>query len=308
LRYQAGADTTSVSPRDKTDTGGYVKKLEDWWYSGLDPGVKIVFILLLANGVPAFFNLMTFPDKTDTLFVWTVKPVINARLVGVMYSNALILVIIGFFQKTWARVRIIMLLITLFSILATVLTFFYLKPFLEHPWFHLSYWLAMYLALCVVAPYVFYTQEKEHGGRLPVQIPLNVPARLVGAVASVVSLACALGLLFSVETVNQYWPWKLPPLVGGLIGVLFMTHAAAFVWAQWDGDWLRVRPMFWQAPLTALLFILLPLLHSGDLRTDAGNALTLYYGVASLVALLTLSVILSYRGAEKRFAGLEQSR
>ena len=88
-------------------------------------------------------------------------------------------------------------------------------------------------------------------------------------------------------------------LVGGLIGVLFTTHAAAYAWALWDGDWLRVRPIFWQAPPTGLLFILLPLLHPGDLRPYVGNALALYYAVAGLVVLSSLGIILSYRATER---------
>ncbi len=205
---------------------------------------------------------------------------------------------IGIFQTSWARVRNIMVVITLFSILATVLTFSYLKPFLAHPWFHITYWLGMYLVLFFTAPYVFVTQEKKHGGRLPVQIPLTTAARLLAVAFLLISLVCALGLLFRVDTVNQVWPWTLPPLVGGLIGVLFITHTAAYAWALWDGDWVRVRPMFWQAPLTALLFILLPLLHPADLRPDAGSALTLYYILAGLVVLSSLGIILSYRAAE----------
>jgi hypothetical protein len=59
--------------------------------------------------------------------------------------------------------------------------------------------------------------------------------------------------------------------------VLFITHCAAYGWALSDGDWLRVRPMFWQAVPTALLFMLLPLLHPADLRPDAGSALIIYY-------------------------------
>ena len=276
-----------------------MSKLKQWWSNDLPVGVKIVFLLLLANAVPAIINLMLLPTMTEQLFVWTVKPVINARLMGVMYANALILVGIGVFQTSWARVRIIVLLITLFSVLATVLTFVYLKPFLAHPWFHLTYWLAMYLALCVAAPYVLITEERKHGGRLPVQIPLNVATRLLAGVFLLISLICALGLFFAVDTVNQVWPWKLPPLVGGLIGVLFTTHAAAYAWALWDGDWLRIRPMFWQAPPTGLLFILLPLLHSGDLRPYVGTELTLYYVLAGFVVLSSLAVILSYRTAEK---------
>jgi hypothetical protein len=238
---------------------------------------------------------------TDVAFVWTVKPVINARLMGVMYANALILIGIGLFQTSWARARIIMVVITLFSILATLLTFVYLKPFLAHPWFHLTYWLSMYLVLFFAAPIVFVTQERKHGGRLPIQFPLNTPTRLLTVVFMLISGLSGLALLFSVETVNQFLPWTLPPLVGGLIGVLFTTHAAAYVWALWDGDWLRIRPIIWQAPITSLLFLLLPLLHPADLRPDAGNALIFYSAAAGLVILLSLGVILSNRAEERRF-------
>jgi hypothetical protein len=182
------------------------------------------------------------------------------------------------------------------------LTFFYLDPFLAHPWYHLTYWLFIYLVLFFSAPYVFLTHEKKYGGRLPIQFPLNKAARLLAGVPLLISLVCGLGLLFHVDVVNQYWPWNLPPLVGGLIGVLFITHTAAYAWALWDGDWLRVRPMFWQAPPTGLLLILLPLIHPNDLRPDADAALALYYTLAGLVVLSNLGIILGYRAAEKKLS------
>jgi hypothetical protein len=277
--------------------------IRKWWFNDLSKWVKFVLLALLANGLPAFLILMTFPRMTEILFVWTIKPVINAHLVAVMYSNALILVGIGALQTTWARTRITMVVITLFSILATVLTFFFLKPFLAHPWYHLTYWLFMYLVLFFSAPYVFLTHEKQHGGHLPIQIPLTGVARLVAGVSMLVSLVCGLGLIFRLDIVSQFWPWTLPPLVAALIGVLFTTHAAAYAWALWDGDWLRVRPMFWQAPPTALLFALLPLIHPADLRPDAENSLVLYYAVTGLVLLVNVGIILGYRTAEKNLAG-----
>lgn len=274
-------------------------KLKQWWNNDLSIGVKFVFLVLLANGLPAFLILMSVPHLTETLFVWTITPVINARLIGVMYSNALLLVVFGALQTSWARVRITMVVITLFSIFATVLTFFYLKPFLAHPWYHLTYWLTMYLVLFFAAPYIFITHEKKYGGKLPVQLHLTGAARIVAIASLLVSLVSSLALLFNVEAVNQLLPWDLPPLVGGLIGVLFATHAAAYAWALWDGDWLRVRPIFWQAPPTALLFMLLPVVHTGDLQSDTGVALTVYLFLAGLFALLHLGVILSYRAKEK---------
>ena len=199
-----------------------------------------------------------------------------------------------------------MVVITLFSVLATLLTFFFLKPFLAHPWYHLTYWLVMYLVLFFSAPIVFVTQERKHGGRLPIQIPLKNSARLVAGALLLISLVCGLGLIFQVDTVNKFWPWALTPLVAGLIGVLFITHTAAYGWALWDGDWLRVRPMFWQAPITGLLFILLLLLHSNDLRPDAGASLALYYILLGFVVLSTLAIILSYRSVEKNLPSHDQ--
>ncbi len=277
-----------------------MERLKQWWLNDLPMGVKLAFLVLLANAAPAISILMTFPGRTETLFVWTIKPFINARLMAVMYANALILIVIGVLQPNWARVRVIMAQITVFAFTATALTFVYLKPFLAHPWFHLAFWLIMYLALCIVSPYVFVKEERSQGGRLPIRIPLSGAARFLLGAYLLVSLICGLGLLFRVDLVNQVWPWKLPPLVGGLIGVLFTSQVAAYAWALWDGDWERIRPIFWQAPPTGLLFILLPLLHPADLRPGAGAALTLYYAIAGLIVLSSLVVILSYRSAEKR--------
>lgn len=276
-----------------------MQKLKKWWLNDLPVGVKIVLLLLLANGLPAFIILMTMPRMTELLFVWTIKPVINARLIAVMYGNAMLLVGFSAFQTEWKNVRVNLVVITLFSIFATILTFFFLKPFLAHPWYHLTYWLAMYFALFFAAPYVFFTQEKKSGGKLPVQIPLSILAKLITGVSGLFSLTLGLGLIFKFDLINSVWPWNLPPLVGGLIGVLFLTHAAAYTWAIWDGDWLRVRPIFWQAPLTALLFILLPLAHPGDLNPDPGFRLLAYYLAAGILGLAHLMIILSYRGKTK---------
>jgi hypothetical protein len=282
-----------------------VEKLKQWWQNEISTGVKFVLLVLLANGLPAFIILMSLPTFTEILFVWTIKPVINARLVGVMYSNALLLVAFGAMQKSWGRVRITMVVITLFSIFATLLTFVFLKPFLAHPWFHLAYWLIMYLVLFFAAPYIFITHEKKFGGKLPVAILLSPTTRLAALLSLLVSFVSSSALIFNIELVNALLPWDLPPLVGALIGVLFATHTAAYLWALWDGDWLRVRPIFWQAPPTALLFFLLPIVHASDLQEGSGSNLAWYLLSAGVFAILHLFVILSYRPKERSYVDAE---
>jgi hypothetical protein len=306
IMHLFGSHLNDASIDRQTDIGGSMNTLRQWWFNDLPIRVKFVFLVLLVNAVPATLILLSLPTRTDDLFVWTVTPVINARLIGVMYANAVILIIIGVFQTSWARVRIIMVVITLFSILATILTLFHLTPYRAHPWFHLTYWLVMYLVLFFAAPFVFITQERQHGGRLPIRIPLHNVARFLLVVFLLVSLILGAGLLFGVDTVYRIWPWRLPALVGGLIGVLLITHAAAYAWALWDGDWLRVRPIFWQAPPTGLLFLLLPLLHPANLRANATTALALYYVLAGLAVLSSFGIILSYRAAERALPGHDQ--
>ena len=276
-----------------------MKAFMKWWNNDLSKWVKFVFLALLANGLPAFLILMSLPRYTEILFVWTINPVINARLIGVMYSNALLLVAFGAFQTKWANARIVMVVITLFSIFATLLTFVFLKPFLAHPWYHLAYWLTMYFILFFSAPYVFITHEKKYGGKLLIQTPLTGFSRLIIGISTLISLVLSAGLIFRIDLVNQLFPWPLPPLVGGLIGVLFSTHAAAYAWALWDGDWLRTRPIFWQAPITGLLLFLLPLTHATDVRPDAGFGLVLYYLLTGFMVIPYAGIILGYRNVEK---------
>ena len=42
--------------------------LKQWWTNDLSIGVKFVFLVLLANAVPAILVLMSLPGKTDILF------------------------------------------------------------------------------------------------------------------------------------------------------------------------------------------------------------------------------------------------
>jgi hypothetical protein len=173
------------------------------------------------------------------------------------------------------------------------LTFFFLTPFLQHPWFHLAYWLTMYLILFVAAPLFVFRFERSQGGKLPVTYPLSNFTRILGSVSVVVCAVIGLGMIFSLPTVNTLFPWQLTPLVGAIVGVWFCALAVTYAWGVWDGDWLRVRPIFYQALPTALLLMIIPLLHPEDLRPDMTFQLNFYYALAIGAALLNAIAILT---------------
>jgi hypothetical protein len=254
-----------------------------WWHAGQDPWVKFVELFLVANAVAAVLSLGLAPGS-DTWFTWTVVPDASARLLAVMYANAVVLGVVALRQPDWARARVIFVLITLFAIAATVMTFFHLDPFLAHPWHHLAYWLGGYAVLVVCAPVVLVVQERRHGGRLPVSVPLSTLQRATGAGAAAGMGAAALAVLADPAWFSRAWPWDVAPLTARLLGVWLIAFAAAYVWALWDGDWLRARALYVAAPVTGILLALVPLGHTGDVRPDAGAELAVYYTLAILVA------------------------
>ena len=113
-----------------------------WWTTGQDPWVKFVELFLVANGVGAVLSLTLAPGSQDW-FTWTVLPDAGARLLAVMYANAVLLGVIALRQPDWPHARAIFVLITFFALAATLMTFFNLGPFKAHPWYHLAYWLGI---------------------------------------------------------------------------------------------------------------------------------------------------------------------
>lgn len=236
-----------------------------------------VELVLLANALPAFVVLGLFPGRTADLFVWTVEPEASAHLLAAMYGNAAILAALTLARRTWPEVRVAFVVFTFFSLAATTATFFFLDPFLAHPRYFFVYWLANYLFLCLVTPFVFVREELSSGGRLPVGAPLGGIARIAALLAAAGCLAAGIAMLVGPDFVGGGWPWTLSPLVARIVGVWLTALGLAFLWAVGDGDTHRTRPIFVQGLPTAVLIGLVPLLHRGDL--ESGSARYALFGL-----------------------------
>ena len=260
----------------------------EWWRTGQHPWVKFVELFLAANAVAAVLSLGLAPGSEEW-FTWTIAPDASAHLLAVMYANALVLGVVALRQPDWAHARVVVVLITVFALAATTMTFFQLDPFLAHPWFHLAYWLGGYAVLVASAPAVLVWQERRQGGRLPVWRPLSAFQRGAGAFAGMAMAAAGLALLASPAGFSDVWPWELAPLTARLLGVWLAAFAAAYAWALWDGEWTRVRPLFVAAPITGLLLALVPAAHAGDV--SGAPQLAVYYAFALLVAAPGLGLV-----------------
>src|SRR3712207_6325404 len=115
-------------------------RMRTWWAAGQHPWVKFVELFLVVNAVAAVGSLVLAPGSEEW-FTWTIAPDASARLLAVMYANAVVLGVVALRQPDWPRARVVVVLITLFAVAAMTMTFFHLDPFLAHPWHHLTYWL-----------------------------------------------------------------------------------------------------------------------------------------------------------------------
>jgi hypothetical protein len=274
--------------------------------AGRDRWVTIVEVVLLLNAVVAFAVLSSVPGKTETLFVWTVKPEASVRLLAAMYGNAALLAVFALRRPDWSRARVGFVVFAPFSLAATIVTFFHLGPFLAHPRYFFIYWLVNYFFLFFATPLVFATRERRSGGRLPVRRPLGWSARAATAFAALACLFGGVALLIGPDFVNRIWPWSLTPLVARIIGVWLTSLGAAFAWALWDGDASRARLIHLQALPTAVLLGLIPVVERADLSDGAGR-LVLYAVIVGALALVGL-VGLVPRPREEESRGAKKGR
>jgi hypothetical protein len=253
---------------------------------GAVTAVRFVLVLLLVNAAAAFVVLQAVPGRTEDLFVWTIHPSANARVLGVMYGNAFLLAAAAWPARTWSEARTTMAVVAPFSLAATVVTLVTLDPFLDHPWYELGYWLLNYSVLCVLAPFVFVREELRHRGRLPVVEPLGQAGRAAAALLAAGLALYGVSLLFELGLVRYLWPFEITPLISRILGVWLGSLAFAHALVAADGDRRRARPLMIATPVTGLLLALVPALHSGALREPVGP----------LVAYLTLAGAMAASG------------
>jgi hypothetical protein len=249
--------------------------------------VRFVLVLLLANAAAAFVVLQAVPDRTEDLFVWTIHPAANARVLGVMYGNAFLLAVTAWPARSWAAARTTMAVVAPFSLAATAVTFVTLDPFLDHPWYEVAYWLLNYGILCIVAPLELVRHERTEGGRLAVSKPLGKLGRGLAALLAAGSLLYGISLLFELGLVSDLWPFAITPLVSRILGVWLGSLGLAHALVAWDGDRRRARPLAVATPLTGLLLALVPALHTDDLR-DARGPLVAYLALAGAMTVAGL--------------------
>ena len=99
-------------------------------------GLKRLLLLASALVFIIGFPLYLFPGHTDILFSWTVNPPLTAAFLGAAYLSSCILEFLSARESTWARARVgipAVLLFTALTLVATLMHIGNISMQLERP-------------------------------------------------------------------------------------------------------------------------------------------------------------------------------
>jgi len=198
--------------------------------------------LVFLAGVPLFVGT----EQTDRYFAWTVLPPITAAFLGASYWASCIFELAAARQHTWARARVAVPAVLIFTTLTMVVTLAYLDRFhLFSPeaWARLVTWswLAIYLGVPVMLGFLLVGQLREPGSDPPRIAPIPIGLRWLSAGQAGIMLLVGAALLLDPAIASWLWPWKLTALTARAVGAWLIGFGVAAAQATMEGDFDRIR-------------------------------------------------------------------
>jgi hypothetical protein len=198
--------------------------------------------LVFVTGIQCFL----LSEFTARFFAWTINPPLTAAFLGASYWAALPLVFLAAQETVWARARIAVYGVLVFTSLTTIATLLHLDRFhLNSPELLARLaayaWLVVYIVVPPTLLALLWRQRAVPGGDPPRVAPL--PSWVRGVFGLWALLMIPFGTLLSIApaTFAPIWPWMLTPLTARAVGAWLVGIGIICAQAAWENDWLRLR-------------------------------------------------------------------
>ena len=180
----------------------------------------LVLILIDAAQLLAFY-----PERTETLWAWTIAPPLTSMLLGSVYVAGAYFFARVLFGAPWERVAAGFPPIIAFVWMAAIATLLHLDRFHEDS-LPFAAWAALYIVTPIGVPLLYLHNRRPLGGP-PLARAVRIGLGVVGA-----AIVSASMVLFMVPDVGiDNWPYTLTPLT---------TRITAAVLTVYGGLWLSV--------------------------------------------------------------------
>ncbi len=247
--------------------------------------VIIVPFLLAAFGI-----LYLFPDSTQELFAWNIKPRMTSMMLGAAYLGGVYFFVRAALATRWHWIQVGFLPITLFAALMGIATLLHWDRF-NHG--HISFltWAVLYFTTPFLVLAVWLrnrNMDPGTGDNDDVLVPPAIRWGIGGL--GVMTFLIAVLLFLQPDIMSSLWPWKLTPLTARVLGGLFALTGAEEVSIALDARWSAARVTL-QSQLIALAAIDLAIVFSwGDF--NHANPLTWVF-VGGLIFLFVALALLT---------------
>jgi len=252
----------------------------------LHPITRALAAIIVPILTVAFGMLYLFPERTEELFAWALRPSMSAMMLGAAYLGGAYFFTRVVLAKQWHTIQLGLLPVSAFAGFLGLATLIHWDRFTPG---HVSFmlWAFLYLTLPFVIAGVWLRNRATDPHTPDAEYPPlpQLARRLllgIGALLVVVSL-----LLFLLpDAMIPAWPWTLSPLTARVMAALFVLPGIVGLGIGLDGRWSAARIIL-QAQIGALVLILLALvLARTDVDWSRAVAWTFAAGMIAITAIL----------------------
>jgi hypothetical protein len=213
--------------------------------------------------------LVIFSESTANFWAWEIRPAMSAVWVGAGYTFGALAITTMLVVGRWRAAVIPVIATRPFSIVMLAATLVHLDRFFLGT-INFYVWLAIYLALPVLLPVIWWLNRGRDPGPEPndTLMPRTL-SRIAGALGAVLALASLL-LIFAPATAASFWPWQLTPLMSRVIGGWVFFGATALICLLFERRYVCYRYFLLSAGIWMAILFFASFLHLDNF--DLGRA------------------------------------
>jgi len=248
-----------------------------------------VGLLALWVGVWGFF----IPEHVDTAIPWLVPP-LHARFIGAIYLSGMIIMSGSMMAHQYADVRVVVLMIGIWTGSLFVISLFYLGEF-DFSRSTVLIWFGAYIIYPLIAFYLTWIHRNTKSDASVSNIPSWIHNYFL--IQGIIITVLALALLFAPELMINVWPWKITRMLAQIYSGPFLAYGFGSVLLSRQRTMSEVRIAATGFFVFAIGVLIASSIHR-SLFSSSNPATWIWFGCFALVTLF-LGIILFRKNANE---------
>ena len=219
-------------------------------------GTRWLAVFVIPFLVVASALLFIWPQDTEKLFAWPVKPPMTAMMLAAAYLGGIYFFTSVLLASRWHTIKTGFLPVFTFASLLGIATLLHWDRFTHS---HIAFyaWAGLYFTAPFLVLAAWYFNRRTDPSLIaPGDVALPGLLRWLVGIGGVISVIFALLLFVQPDLMVAVWPWKLTPLTARVVGAMFALPGVVGLGIALDRRWSAARTIL-QAQAFSILVILI---------------------------------------------------